>query len=31
MDPYRDIIERILSGKIATRDELTDAKYSVSG
>jgi elongator complex protein 3 len=30
MDPYRDIIERILSGKIATRDELTDAKRHMS-
>jgi elongator complex protein 3 len=30
MDPYRDIIERILSGKIKTRDELTDAKKHLS-
>jgi elongator complex protein 3 len=30
MDPYRDIIERILSGKIKTRDELTDAKRHLS-
>jgi elongator complex protein 3 len=30
MDPYRDIIERILSGKIKTREELTDAKRHMS-
>lgn len=30
MDPYREIIEQILSGKISTRDELSDAKRRMS-
>jgi elongator complex protein 3 len=30
MDPYREIIEEILSGKITTRDELSDSKKRLS-